>query len=81
MELIPKATRVANLKKRSAKELGIFKRAVANLAKINMDITKEMRGNEVKIKELQGFNEEMKQARVENETFMKKMGEMLGVKA
>ena len=80
MGLITKAARVANLKKRSAKELGIFSRAIANLSKINSEITTEVDGNIVKIKELEKDNATLNQLQSENSNVMTKFAEILGVK-
>lgn len=81
MEIVTKASRVAKLKKRSANELGIFSRAIANLAKINSEITKEMDGNNAKIKELEGYNSTLNNLQSENGNVMTKFAEILGVKA
>lgn len=71
--------KVTLLKQKSSNAIGVFKRTIADLASVNSEIVKEQEQRQATIDQLQREKEILNVQLVENETFIGKINEFLGI--
>lgn len=79
MSLLSTTNRVAALKAKGTKAISVFQKTVSDLSSVNDEIEKEQKIRDAKVIALNGEIEELEIAKNQNESFINKLNDFLGL--